>query len=49
MSHTVTIELIGNQTINVGDKEINIHDIACIEISDNYRVKKVEFKKETKK
>jgi hypothetical protein len=49
MSHTVTIKLIGNQTINVGDKEINLHDIESIEIIDNYRVNKVKFKKENEK
>ena len=44
MSHTVKLK--GNQTIKVGEKEINISDIDSIEIADNYSINKVIFKKE---
>ena len=48
MSHSVTITLTGNQIIEVGRKQVNIHDIQSIELTDNYRIKKVTFKKDKK-
>lgn len=47
MSHSVTITLTGNQIIEVGRKQVNIHNIQSIEITDNYRIKKVTFKNDS--
>lgn len=48
MSHSIQIMLIGNQIINIGEREVDIRNIASIEIGDNYRVKAVKFKNDEK-
>lgn len=44
MNHTVQVKLIGNEIINYGWNKANLKDIESIELEDNFKVKKVNFK-----
>lgn len=41
MSHTTTINLIGDQSLYIDGEEMNIYDIESIEIDENLKIVKV--------